>query len=151
VVSVSSFGSIDDVPRPLEVTLVPGIERAQRFTAEGPLLTDVGGTIAVSVLSTPGMIAMLERNCTVLALEHLPAGKATVGFEVSIKHVAGAIEGSICEARARLRELVDGRKLRFDVEVRALDDDDPAGRLIGLGTHERRLIDVQEHSQSFGS
>jgi predicted thioesterase len=151
VVSVSSFGSIEEILRPSEVTLAPGIERTQGFTAEGPLLTDVGGTIGVNVLSTPGMIAMIERNCTILALEHLPAGKATVGFEVSVKHVAGALEGTPCQAHARLREVADARKLRFEVEVRALDGDDPAGRVIGVGTHERRLIDVQEHSQSLGN
>jgi hypothetical protein len=39
-----------------------GIERTDEFTVEGRLLTDVGGTIGISVLSTPGMIAMMERN-----------------------------------------------------------------------------------------
>jgi fluoroacetyl-CoA thioesterase len=150
VVSVSSFGSIEDVPRPHEATLTAGIDRTDRFTAEGPLLTNVGGTIAVSVLSTPGMIAMIERNCTVLALAHLPVGKATVGFEVCVKHVAGALQGTECEVRAVLREFADARKLRFDVEVRALDGAGAAGRVIGVGSHERRLIDVQQHSESAG-
>ena len=35
-----------------------------------------------------------------------------------------------------LREVVDERKLRFDVEVRDGD------RTIGVGTHERRVIDL---------
>jgi hypothetical protein len=30
------------------------------FDLTGPLLTDVGGTLGFSVLSTPGMIAMME-------------------------------------------------------------------------------------------
>jgi predicted thioesterase len=150
VVSASASGSPEEFPRPSQITLVPGLERTQDFVAEGPLLTNVGGTIAVSVLSTPGMIAMMEHNCTMLALEHLPAGKATVGFEVSIKHVAGVLQGTPCEAHARFRALADERKLRFDVEVRALDGDDPAGRVIGVGTHERRLIDVAQHSHGLG-
>lgn len=120
------------------------------FLVQGPLLTDVGGTIAVNVLSTPGMIAMIERNCAILALEHLPESSATVGFEVAIKHVAAALEGVRCEAYARLHEIVDARKLRFKVQVRALDGDDPEGRVIGLGSHERRIIDVSQHSQSAG-
>src|ERR671938_143687 len=62
----------------------------------------------------------------------LPDGKATVGFEVCIKHVAGAVEGARCIVSAVLREVVDGRKLRFDVEVREGE------RVIGVGTHERR-------------
>jgi fluoroacetyl-CoA thioesterase len=117
------------------VTLEPGIERAEGFTAEGRLLTDVRGTLPVKVLSTPGMIAMMERCSTSLALEHLDDGQATVGFEVCIKHVAAAQEGAACTVTARLREVEDGRKLRFDVEV--LDGE----RTIGVGTHERRVID----------
>jgi predicted thioesterase len=122
----------------------PGIERTDEFTVEGMLVTDVGGTIGVNVLSTPGMIGMMEHNATLLAADHLPEGHATVGFEVCIKHVAGAVEGARCTVSATLREVVDGRKLRFDVEVREGD------RTIGVGTHERRVIDVSQHAQSHG-
>jgi predicted thioesterase len=125
--------------------IAPGVERSDDFVAEGRLLTDVGGTIGVSVLSTPGMIGMMERNAAMLALEHLPEGKATVGFEVCIKHVAGAVEGAQLTAYATLREVADGRKLRFDVEVREAD------RTIGVGTHERRVIDVAQHAGAAGS
>ena len=110
-------------------------ERIEDFTVEGPLLTDVGGTIPTRVLSTPGMIAKMERCAAMLALEHLPAGRATVGFEVHVKHVAAAFEGAACSVRATLREIVDDRKLRFDVEVRAGE------QVIGVGTHERRAVE----------
>jgi fluoroacetyl-CoA thioesterase len=116
--------------------LEPGIERRDEFTVAPPLVTDVGGTIGTGVLSTPGMIGMMERTASILAIENLPAGKATVGFEVCIKHVAAAAEGSTCTATAELREVADERKLRFDVEV--LEGE----RTIGVGTHERRVIDV---------
>jgi fluoroacetyl-CoA thioesterase len=112
-----------------------GSERTHEFTVEGQLLTDVGGTIPVKVLSTPGMIGMMERTAAMLALEHLPDGKATVGFEVCVKHVAAAPEGARCTVHARLEEVLDGRKLRFAVEVREGD------RTIGVGTHERRMVD----------
>jgi predicted thioesterase len=116
----------------------PGIEATEEFDAEGRLLTDVGGTIGFSVLSTPGMIGMMERTAAMLVYPHLPEGKATVGFEVCVKHVAAAPQGSRCTARARLVEVIDGRKLRFTVEV--VDAD---GRTIGIGTHERRVIDAR--------
>jgi fluoroacetyl-CoA thioesterase len=106
------------------------------FTVEGRLLTDVGGTIGVSVLSTPGMIAIMERTSAMLVYPELPEGKATVGFEVCVKHVGAAGEGATCTARATLKEIVDGRKFRFDVEVTEGD------RTIGVGTHERRMVDV---------
>jgi predicted thioesterase len=118
------------------MTLSPGIERSDSFVVEDRLVTDVGGTIGVSVLSTPGMIAMIERNASILAFENLPDGKATVGFEVCVKHVAAAAEGAECKVSARLNEIVDERKLRFDVEVTE------GGRTIGVGTHERRVIDI---------
>jgi fluoroacetyl-CoA thioesterase len=117
------------------VTMKPGIERSDEFTAEDRLLTDVGGTIGVKVLSTPGMIAMMERCASILAFENLPDGRATVGFEVCVKHVAAAAEGARCTVHARLEEIVDDRKLRFAVEVREGD------RTIGVGTHERRVVD----------
>jgi fluoroacetyl-CoA thioesterase len=109
-------------------------ERSDDFIVEGQLLTDVGGTLGAAVLSTPGMIGMMERSAAILALEQLEDGKVTVGFEVCVKHVAGAAEGTRCTAHAVLQEIVDGRKLRFDVEVRDGD------RTIGVGTHERRVL-----------
>jgi fluoroacetyl-CoA thioesterase len=122
--------------RPAEATLEPGQERVDEFTVEGRLVTDVGGTIGASVLSTPGMVAVMERNTAVLSYQHLPEGKATVGFEICVKHVAAAAEGAACSVRSTLREVVDGRKLRFEVEV------SEGERTIGVGTHERRVIDV---------
>ncbi len=113
-----------------------GEERTESFTVEGLLTTDVGGTLQVPVLSTPGMIGMMEHNATLLVAPALPDGAATVGFEVSIKHVAGSFEGAECEAWARLDEVIEGRKFRFSVEVREGD------RVLGVGIHERRMIQV---------
>lgn len=118
------------------MALEPGIERVDEFVVEDRLLTDVGGTIGVQVLSTPAMVAMMERAASKLSYANLPDGRATVGFEICVKHVAAAARGARCTVRARLREVVDGRKLRFEVEVRAGE------RTIGVGTHERRVIEV---------
>jgi fluoroacetyl-CoA thioesterase len=122
------------------VTLEPGIEATREFEVEGRLVTDVAGTLDAAVLSTPGMIAMMERTASMLVYPLLPEGRATVGFEVCVKHVAAAPEGSRCTARARLEEIRDGRKLHFTVEVSADD-----GRTIGVGTHERRIIEATGH------
>ena len=127
------------------MALEPGMERSMDFVVEGRLLTDVGGTIGASVLSTPGMIGMIEGNAAALAFENLDEGKATVGFEVCIKHVAAAAEGQTCTAHAKLREVADGRKLRFDVEVKEGD------RTVGVGTHERRVIEVGSVTGDQGS
>jgi predicted thioesterase len=119
---------------PRKVADVVNDTREEDFTVEGDLLTDVGGTLPAKVLSTPGMISVMEWASARLAREHLPDGRTTVGFEVCIKHVGSAREGARCIVRARLREIVDDRKFRFDVEV--LEGD----RTIGTGTHERRAI-----------
>ena len=125
--------------------LTEGIQRTDEFRVEGELLTDVEGTLPLPVLSTPGMISMMETAAMSLVREQLPPGHATVGFEVCVKHVGGALEGAECAVTARLREVVEERKLRFDVEVREGD------RVIGVGTHERRVIDVARHAEATGS
>jgi fluoroacetyl-CoA thioesterase len=130
--------SIPDSDRPAAATLEPGLERSDEFVVEDRLVTDVGGTIGVRVLSTPGLVAVMERTSAVLCYENLPEGTATVGFEVCIKHVAAAAEGSTCKVHSKLREVADERKLRFNVEVTEGE------RTIGVGTHERRVITVGE-------
>jgi fluoroacetyl-CoA thioesterase len=108
--------------------------RTEDFVAEGDLLTDVGGTLPHKVLSTPGMILVMEWACTRLIQEAVPGAGPTVGFEVCIKHVGGAAEGTPLQVTATLREVIDGRKFRCDVEVH------DGERTIGVGTHERRLL-----------
>jgi fluoroacetyl-CoA thioesterase len=116
------------------MALSPGTERTEEFRVEGDLLTDVDGTLPMPVLSTPGMISMMEYAATRLVAPELGAGHATVGFEVCIKHVGGALEGASCTVVATLREVVEERKLHFDVEVRE------GTRTIGFGTHQRRVV-----------
>jgi fluoroacetyl-CoA thioesterase len=117
---------------PLEMAV--GAEREDEFEVGGRLLTDVGGTLGSAVLSTPGMIAMMERTSAILSYERLPEGSATVGFEICVKHVGAVAEGATCTVSAKLTEIVEDRKLFFDVEVREGE------RMIGLGTHQRRVI-----------
>jgi predicted thioesterase len=111
-----------------------GAEWVEEFEVAGQLLTDVGGSLGAAVLSTPGMIGMMELAAARVAFDVLPEGSATVGFEVCVKHVAGAAAGARCTSHAKLTEVVDGRKLFFDVEVREGE------RTIGVGTHQRRVI-----------
>ena len=93
------------------MSLQPGLERVDEFVVEDRLLTDVGGTIGARVLSTPGMIGMMERNAAMLVFEHLEPGQATVGFEVCIKHVAAAGEGAFTVRRhgQRSRHALESR------------------------------------------
>jgi predicted thioesterase len=108
-------------------------EHSFDFTVEGQLLTDVGGTLPNPVLSTPGMVAMMERAAAICAAQELDGRGFTVGFEICIRHFGAATEGANCTSKAVLREVVDGRKFKFDVAVSEGD------REIGSGTHERRM------------
>jgi predicted thioesterase len=116
--------------------LEAGLEHVEEFKVEGELLTTVRGMLPRPVLSTPRMISVMEYASVSAISDHLDTGTATVGFEVCIKHVAAAPEGSTCIVRSTLREFADERKLRFDVEVTM------GGRVIGTGRHERRIIRV---------
>jgi fluoroacetyl-CoA thioesterase len=114
--------------------LEPGLEYRHEFTVEGDLTTDVRGTLSRPVLATPRMVALMEYASVDAIVDQLEPGTATVGFEVCIKHVAAAPEGARCTVRSTLREVRDGRKLLFDVEVTEGE------RVIGTGRHERRII-----------
>jgi len=96
------------------MALTAGIERTDEFRVEGDLLTDVDGTLPEPVLSTPGMISMMEYAAARLVRGELAPGHATVGLEVCVKHVGGALEGATCTVSARLRDVGDGRKLHCD-------------------------------------
>ena len=75
----------------------------------------------------------MEQAAQRAVLDHLPPEQSTVGFEVNIRHVAGADIGAIVTATAEL-ERVDGRWLYFKVDAKDGD------RIIGIGTHRRAII-----------
>ena len=97
----------------------------------------------VAKLSTPSMIRAMEQASQRAILDHLPPEQSTVGFEVNIRHVAGADIGATVVAVAEL-ERIDGRWLYFKVE--ALDGD----RTIGVGTHRRAIITLPPEATNRG-
>lgn len=114
--------------------LEPGLSFEHRFEVTDDLATDVGGSVANRVLATPRMIGRMEYTSMQAVWDQLPEGATCVGYAVNIKHVGSAPLGGECVSTATLTEVQDGRKLHFDVEVRCGD------RTIGVGTHERRVI-----------
>lgn len=118
------------------MALEPGISGEYRFEVTDDLATDVAGSLGNRVLATPRMIGVMERTSMQAVWSDLPEGATCVGYAVNIKHVASAPLGAQCVATATLTDVIDGRKLHFDVCVRCND------RTIGVGTHERRLINA---------
>ena len=94
------------------------------------------GSGDVGVLATPAMIAMMEAASMRAVEDQLGDGQTTVGYIVNIRHLAPTPIGAEVIAAARL-ESVDGRKLKFRVEVREGD------RLVGEGEHVRVIIDSE--------
>jgi predicted thioesterase len=114
--------------------LEPGLSSDHHFEVTDDLATDVAGSVAIRVLATPRMIGVMERTSMQAIWKDLPEGATCVGYEVCIKHVSSAPIGGKCVSSAVLTEVKDGRKLRFDVKV------EYDGRVVGVGTHERRII-----------
>jgi len=116
------------------MALEPGLTFEHHFYVSDELSTDVGGSVANRVLATPRMIGQMEFTSMQAVWPELPEGATCVGYAVNIKHVSSAPIGSECVCVATLTDVVDGRKLHFDVEVKY------DGRTVGIGTHERRVI-----------
>lgn len=93
------------------------------------------GVEGARVLSTPHMIALMEKNCRDAVLPLLDAGYDTVGTHVNVAHLAAAPMGTLVTFRAEITG-VNGRRVEFRVEA-ATDREK-----IGEGTHERTIIDV---------
>jgi fluoroacetyl-CoA thioesterase len=101
------------------------------------LASNVKSASLPPVLSTPTMILMME-NAAQAALEpFFEDGESAVGSRVDVRHLAATPVGHQVTASARVTA-VQGRRISF--EVRAVD----GSELIGEGTHERTLIDMEK-------
>ena len=121
-----------------EMELTPGLIGRQEI-----LVCESNAAPHVAKLSTPSMIGAMEQASQRAVLDYLPPEQSTVGFEVNVRHVAGADIGVTVVAIAEL-ERVDGRWLYFKVE--ALDGD----RIIGVGTHRRAIITLPPEATNRG-
>jgi fluoroacetyl-CoA thioesterase len=96
------------------------------------------------VYGTPMMILAMEIAAGDAVKAHLPAGWATVGSEVNIRHLAPTPMGRTVVATARVVE-VSGRSLLFAVEAH------DGTRLIGDGTHRRGVVNLESFAKRFGA
>jgi fluoroacetyl-CoA thioesterase len=92
------------------------------------------------VFGTPMMILAMEIASGQAVAAHLPAGWATVGSEVNIRHMAPTPTGRTVVATARVIE-VSGRSLMFAVEAH------DGVRKIGEGTHRRGAVNLESFAR----
>ena len=91
------------------------------------------GNPGVMVFSTPHVVGLLEEVASAVIQPHLPAGAATVGTMVEMRHLAATPVGMKVRAKATLLE-TDGRRFLFQVE--AHDEIEK----IAEGKHERFVV-----------
>ena len=92
------------------------------------------------VFGTPMMILAMEMASGAAVASHLPAGWATVGSEVNVRHLAPTPVGRTVVATAHVIE-VSGRGLVFAVEAH------DGVRKVGEGTHRRGAVNLESFAK----
>jgi fluoroacetyl-CoA thioesterase len=92
------------------------------------------------VLATPIMIMVMENAALNAIKPYLDVGESALGTRVDVRHLAATPAGRRVTGEAEVTK-VDGRHIEFT--IRATD----ANEEIGLGTHERMVIDFAKFSE----
>ena len=114
-----------------------GIKGKKEWLVTKELSAQHIGSGSVLVLATPMMIALMEKTCQESVKPYLAEGQETVGTHVNVHHHAATPIGMTVWCESEVIE-VDRRRIVFKVSVF-----DKAG-LVGDGTHERFIIDVEK-------
>ncbi len=122
----------------MKKSLTPGLAHKHTFVVTPEMGITHFGAGAPSVLSTPSMIALMERTCVELLTPSMDEDEQTVGFHVDVKHLAPTKIGQSVTVTATLQEVKE-RRFRFAVE--AVNDQ---GVKIGEGIHRRALIRISQ-------
>ena len=92
------------------------------------------------VYATPALLADIEYTCRDLIKEHVPEEKDSVGFDVSIKHLAPTLMGMDVSIVVTITS-TEGPKVVFNVRAT-----DPAGPICD-GYHTRFVVDTENTIQ----
>lgn len=125
----------------------PGLRGEARLVVAEEHTAQHLGSGSVKVLATPQMVLLMER-AGVEAVDHLlPKGYRTVGAHLNVRHLAPTPIGFEIAATAELIE-VQRRRLTFHVQVHELvrNQESSTGQLVGDGTHQRAIINVERFS-----
>jgi len=98
------------------------------------------GSGRVHVLATPVMINLVEAAALDALDRHLPPGYQSLGTLLNVRHIAATPVGMRVFALATVTK-IEGRTVSFLVEAR--DETE----LIGDGTHERVVVNVEKFDQ----
>ena len=115
------------------MALTPGTTHEITRTVTADVTADALGNPGVMVFATPCVLTLIENACSDMVKPHLPAGAATVGTVVELKHLAATPLGMTVRAKATLLE-TDGKRFVFSVEVW------DAKEKVAESRHERFLV-----------
>ena len=116
-------------------TVAPGARYHRTLVPPAADTAAALGNTGVEVISTPAIIGYLEMTSHLLIEPLFEADEASVGTEVSIRHLAAAFPGIEMECEAEV-ETVRGRRIRLKVRA------SQAGKVIMDGHHERAVVDL---------
>jgi len=114
-------------------SLQPGVVKVHRIVVDRDRTISFMGEEG-RVYATPELSRDIEQTCREVLLDHADAGEDSVGFEISVRHMAPTLPGMEVEITATVTA-VEGRKVSF--EVAAKDELEP----IGGGKHVRFIVD----------
>ena len=92
------------------------------------------------VLATPVMIMIMENAALNAMKPYLDASESALGTRVDVRHLAATPAGRRVTGEAEVTE-VDGRRIAFTIQAK------DGTELIGVGTHERMVIDLAKFSE----
>ena len=92
------------------------------------------------VLATPVMIMVMENAALNAMKPYLDAGETALGTQVDVRHISATPVGRRVTGEAEVTK-IDGRLIEFT--VRATE----GAEVIGMGTHERVIIDRAKFDQ----
>jgi predicted thioesterase len=115
--------------------LPPGLKAEGEAVVSESMVTRHAGGHRGGVLTTPSMIAFMEEVAQAVIQPYLPPDHTTVGFEVSVRHLAPTLLGERFSVIAELLE-ANGRKLLFRVDAH-----NPRGKM-AEGTLRRTVVSL---------
>ena len=114
-----------------------GIRGRQETTVTSANVATNVGSGKVKVFATPMMISLVEKAACLSIEPFLEEGQSSVGTHIDISHCAATPMGMQVWAETEVIG-IDRRKITFS--VKAYDE----RGLIGEGTHERFIIDIEK-------
>ena len=96
------------------------------------------------VLATPVMIMIMENAALNAMKPFLGPGETALGTRVDVRHLAATPAGRSVTGEAEVSR-IDGRRIEFT--IRATE----GAEVIGIGTHERVIIDLARFSRQLTS